>query len=375
MLSFLLLDQTVSELRQLSQLAARRHLALGQLEPAELDYIQRNVRISMIGASTRIENAVLTDAEVDWLDTILAEDARTTAYEQHRDIIEDKLSKDKERSVDEVAGCRAMLHLIYSQPEDFQPLSKTVLRGLHSELLRYHAPASRYRGRYKAALNRVVKRNLATGQQTTVLQPSDPGPITAAAMQQLVQWYNATISTHPWTVAVASEFVLRFLAIHPFQDGNGRLGRGLFLLALLHSPDESLRAVAPQLAIDRHIERQREDYYIVLRRCSGGKFNPDPTGYHYQGFLRFMMKTLTRALDDVDAYRSRYAALRDLPPSALAVLNAFKERPERRLQRKDLIEHTALPRATVTVALRKLTHQRFIARQGRGSSVRYQLVF
>ena len=50
------------------------------MDREELDYIQRSVQISTIGASTRIENAVLTDAEVDWLDTNLALDARTTAY-------------------------------------------------------------------------------------------------------------------------------------------------------------------------------------------------------------------------------------------------------------------------------------------------------
>jgi Fic family protein len=375
MLSFTLSDQTISKLRELSQSASRRQLLLGQLAPAERDYIHRNVRISMIGASTRIENAVLTDAEVDWLDTVLTKDSHLTAYDDQRQIIQDKLSKDKERSIDEVAGSRAILHLIYSQPDDFRPLTETVVRGLHNELMQYYAPAQHYRGRYKVASNRVVRRDNATGEETTVLEPSAPGPITESAMQELMKWYNDTVPTHPWTVAAATEFVFRFLAIHPFQDGNGRMARALFLLALLQSPDEGLCAVAPYLPIDRHIEKQREDYYIVLRRGSLGKFSLDPAVYEYDHFLRFMMKAITDALDDIGFYQKRYAALQNLPPAALKVLGCFRERPETRLQRKDIIQDAKLPRATATLALSNLVNQGFIQRSGRGAGVRYQLVF
>ena len=194
-------------------------------------------------------------------------------------------------------------------------------------------------------------------------------------MSDLVGWYNESLPEHPWTVAVAVEFVFRFLAIHPFQDGNGRIARGLFLLALLQSPDESLRAVAPYLPIDRHTEKQREEYYITLRRCSGGKFRPDPSIYEYDPFLRFMIKVLNRSLGDFEFYRDRFRSLRELPPAAVTVLNCFKERPEKRLQTREIVEDTGFPRSTTTDALRKLAKQGFIQRLGRGAGVRYQLVF
>ncbi len=307
MISFQIVGENTKELRMLAQATARKQQVVASLPSDELDYIHRNVRISMVGASTRIENAVLTDAEVDWLDTALAKDARTTAYIDHRELIQDKLSKDKERSIDEVAGCRAMLQVIYSQAEDLFPLTETGLRALHNELLRYYAPAEHYRGRYKTIPNGVIRRNPATGEETSVLETSPPGPITEAAMTDLIGWYNDILPEHAWTVTVAVEFVFRFLAIHPFQDGNGRIARGLFLLALLQSPDESLQSVAPYLPIDRYIERQREDYYITLRRCSGGKFQPDPSVYDYDPFLRFMIKVLNRALGDFEIYRNRYS--------------------------------------------------------------------
>ncbi len=375
MMSFQIDNSIVIELRELAQATARKHKTLLSMGNEELHYIHRNVQISIVGASTRIENAVLTDAEVDWLDTKLTEDARTTAYLDHREFIKGKLSKDKERSIDEVAGCRAMLQLIYTQAREFFPFSETILRALHNELLQYYAPSAHFRGSYKTVPNSVIRKNAITGKDLLVLETSPPGPITESAMRDLIYWYKDTLPSHPWTVAVATEFVFRFLAIHPFQDGNGRIGRGLFLLALLQSPDESLQAMAPYLPIDRHIEKQREDYYIMLRRCSGGKFKADPTAYKYDHFLRFMIKVISRSLDDFEFYRNRYRSLLDLSPGAAKVLDCFKERPENRLQRRVIIEDTGLPRTTVTDALRVLTKQGFIQRLGRGAGIRYQLLF
>ena len=84
---------------------------------------------------------MLTDAEIDWLDTVLSKDAKTTAYEETREAVLNKLSKDKERSIDEVAGSRAMLTILYSEINELFPLTEMALRGLHNELLQHHAPA------------------------------------------------------------------------------------------------------------------------------------------------------------------------------------------------------------------------------------------
>lgn len=375
MLSFQLVNERIKELRELAQAIAKKQEVVSSMGVDELDFIHRNVRISMVGASTRIENAVLTDAEVDWIDTTLSKDARTTAYADQRQFIQNKLSKDKERSIDEVAGCRAMLQLIYSQAEELFPLTETTLRALHNELLLYYTPAEHYRGRYKTVPNSVVRRNAATKEESSVLETSLPGSITETAMRDLVKWYNDVLLKHPWTIAVATEFVFRFLAIHPFQDGNGRISRGLFLLVLLQSPDESLKSIAPYLSMDRQIEKQREDYYITLRRCSGGKFHADPISYEYDYFLRFMIKVIYRSLDNFNLYRKRYQVINALPPSAVRVLDCFKDRPETRLQIREIIESTGFARSTGTDALRILTERGFIQRLGRGAGIRYQLIF
>ena len=157
-----------------------------------------------------------------------------------------------------------MLQLIYEQASEFVPLTEMTVRGLHHELLQFYESAKHYRGRYKVASNSVVQRDMATGEQFPVLQTSPPGPLTDSAMTDLLRWYNDSLSGYPWTIAIATEFVFRFLAIHPFQDGNGRLGRGLYLLTLLQSPDETLKNVVPFLPIDRHIEKRRE---AIILHC------------------------------------------------------------------------------------------------------------
>ncbi len=171
------------------------------------------------------------------------------------------------------------------------------------------------------------------------------------------------------------ELVYLFLAIHPFQDGNGRLGRGLFLLGLLQSADFSLHSVAYYLAIDRQIEKHKSEYYFVLNRCSNGIFNKDPKKYHMEYFLDFMVKMLNAALDDVNYYHEKYENHKALAPAAKNVLQCFKEHPEMRLTTRQLIELTKLPRRTVINALNRLCEKRFLQRQGQAASTHYQLIF
>src|SRR3990167_6093550 len=374
MLSFEIDKKITEKLWSFNHLVAEKFQILNTLPKEELQEIHRYARISMIGASTRIENAVLTDAEIDWLDTILGEEGRQTAFEKHRDIIEDKLSKDRERSIEEVAGCRAMLHLIYEQAKELFPLTESAIRGLHHELLRYYSKAGPI-GKYKTSPNRVIETNRRTREQRVVLETAYPGTMTEVAMTELVAWYNEALVSEAWSLAVSCEFVFRFLAIHPFQDGNGRLGRGLFLLSLLQSPNSPLAFVSNYLAIDRQIEKHKEEYYLILHNCSDGKFNQDPSRYHINFFLHFMLKILEESLTDIDVYRARYSAFKDLSPSAFKVLECFKDRPEMRLQTKDICEASGIPRRTVLNALSMLVEEHFIRRFGKGPGVRYQLIF
>lgn len=375
MISFKLTPELIQQLAELNNQFARTYATLTGYSDEVKAAIHRYAKISMIGASTRIENAVLTDSEIEWLDTVLTEDGKTTAFIANKSLIENKLSKDKERSIEEVAGCRAMLELIYTQGKSFEPLTEIIIRGLHQELMRFYQKAGPYVGRYKGQSNSVVETNHQTGEKRIVFATAEAGPITDAAMNDLVNWYNYNYQLEPHSIAVACEFVYRFLAIHPFQDGNGRLGRGLFLLTLLQSPSAIISEVAPYLAIDRHVERKRSEYYYVLNRCSDGKYKNDEKKYKIEYFLQFMIKVLQDALSDIEIYKIRFDAYQLLSESARNILANFKEHPEVRLSRQQLAAMTSLPARTVTHSLGILVKEKFIQKYGQGAGVRYQLIF
>jgi Fic family protein len=341
----------------------------------ETEYLNRFALISNIGASSRIENAVLTDHEIDWVDTALHNDGKVTAFENKKSFILDKLSKDKERSVEEVVGCREVLNTIYIQAKELFPLSETIIKGLHHTLLRYYPEAVGYAGDYKRVSNKVIFYNHETGEKRVVLETAPPGIITETAMAELVKWYNTVIREFTWPLLTAVEFVFRFLAIHPFHDGNGRLGRGLFIMALLQSDDVSLSRIAPFIAVDRHIEQFKSLYYSTLHQCSEGKFNPDPEKYNLEPLAWFFVKILTESLEDISYYRERFRNQQRLSESAMTVLMSFKTNPESRLKVADIVNETGLARRTVQYSLQRLSEQKFLQRLGHGAGTRYQLIF
>lgn len=348
---------------------------ISNMSESEKTWIHKSVLISTIGASTRIENAALTDAEIEWVDTTLTQDGKTTAYEAKKSDILNKLSKDRERSIEEVVGCREVLNLAYIQAEDFFPLTENTIRGMHKILLSYYPQAAAYAGSYKTSPNLVVSVNHETGERRTVLEPTPPGPLTETAMRDLISWYNGVIRDYPWTILVATEFVFRFLAIHPFQDGNGRIGRVLFLIALMQGEDPALKEVVRFISIDRQIERNRPIYYSALRNVSEGRYLADPQAYNLESLAWFFLKMIRSALDDVALLRQRYAAITRLSENALKVFACFKSSPEKRLAISDLMQETGLVRRTAQNALVSLVNAGFLQRLGVGPSSRYQIIF
>jgi Fic family protein len=259
------------------------------------------------------------------------------------------------------------------------PLSESSICGLHRELLQFYPPAEYYLGKYKTVPNNVVEKIIENGKeisQRDVLKTADPGPITESSMRELVTWYNQTLSDYPWTIAVASEFVFRFLAIHPFQDGNGRIGRALFSLSILQSTDKTLKTIIPYLAIDRHIEKRKGEYYQVLQKCSGGKFLQNPEEYKISYFLDFMLRIVKESLkNDIDFYVEKYRAYINLSESQRKVLNCFKEYPEKMLALKDILQFVHVPRRTAIYAINSLMQKLFLQKFGRGPSAKYRLTF
>ena len=374
MLSYSINVDQIKKLKKIHQTYTLQWEKLDSFSAEKKSFIKRHSIISNIGASTRIENAILTNAEIDWVDTELSKEANIT-FDEKQDFIKNKLSKDKERSIEEVAAYRDALEIVYNSYKDFTVLRESDIKGLHRELMKYYSNSDYYRGDYKKQINSVVEIKSITGKKRKVMVTADPGIITQTSMADLVRWYNKTINREPWVLPVSVEFIFRFLAIHPFQDGNGRLSRLLFQLILMNSEDKYFSNLIPYLALDREIEKTRSEYYLVLRKCSGGLFNIDPTRYNYNFFLDYMLKVITASVDNILFYSQKFEDYNLLSETDIKIYNCFKEKPEKNLQTKDIVGELTIPRRTAIYSLNKLVERGFLQIIGKGAGVRYKLVF
>lgn len=156
----------ITELKNFDNAVIDSYAFIQTLSPEATFYIKKLARASMIGASTRIENAQLTDIEVNWIDTILETDGKPIAFEANRHLIENKLSKDRERSYEEVVGCREMINAIVEEFSNCKPFKEKDLRSLHFLLLKPYSKAGPHVGQYKTQPNYVVEFSNVTQQDT-----------------------------------------------------------------------------------------------------------------------------------------------------------------------------------------------------------------
>lgn len=180
--------------------------ALGNLAPEQLNSLKRVATIESIGSSTRIEGSKLSDKEVEVLLGNLEIKNFTTRDQQ------------------EVAGYADVMNIIFDSYKHI-PLTENYIQQLHDELLQYSEKDTWHRGKYKTSTNHVEAFDADGNSVGVVFETATPFE-TPIRMQELVDWANGVMankSLHP--ILMISLFVVEFLAIHPFQDENGRLSR------------------------------------------------------------------------------------------------------------------------------------------------------
>lgn len=135
-------------------------------------------------------NAVLTGAEIEWIDTVLSRDDHPSAFDFQRAVLLAKHSKNRERSIEEVMGCSELLSTLFFQAQEWVPLTEGTLCGLHHRLLGYHPPSAFHAGGYKVTSNPVVSINHRTQERQVVLDPTPPGPQTDSIDRQ-IEWHRS----------------------------------------------------------------------------------------------------------------------------------------------------------------------------------------
>jgi Fic family protein len=247
-------------------------------------------------------------------------------------------------------------------------ITENHIRQLHQTVLRHSSKDERHRGSYKSLSNNVVAFNVDGAQIGVVFETATPFD-TPREMEALVAWTRKAIEEeahHP--LLIVAVFIVTFLAIHPFQDGNGRLSRVLTTLMLLRAG----YAYVPYASLERVIEDNNDLYYKALRRTQTTLKGDAPDWEPWIGFfLRSLKKQKDRLAARLDHERASQASDDSLPDLAREVLKAL--RAQERLTIGEIAEITGANRNTIKVRLRELVAAGRVRQHGKARATWYSL--
>lgn len=321
--------------------------ALKTLSPERLQQLRKVATIESVGSSTRIEGAKLSDAQVETLLSNIGSASFNTRDEQ------------------EVAGYAEAMDLVFQAYEDLH-LTENHIRQLHQTLLRHSTRDDRHRGSYKTLPNHVVAKD-ADGHEIGVVFATTTPFDTPREMEELVQWASKTLNEsamHP--LLVIAVFKVVFLAVHPFQDGNGRLSRILTTLLLLRAGYEYV----PYASLESIVEENKDLYYKALRRTQTTLNSDDPDWEPWLGFfLRCLKKQKANLAIKVE--QEKTASDSSLPLLSVQILKLLGERE--RLTIAQIVEITGANQNTLKVRLRELVNEGRIQRHGKARATWYSI--
>ncbi len=193
----------------------------------------------------------------------------------------------KTRSEKEIAGYRDVLSTIH-ESYDYIPPKPSMILQLHRDL--YKFTGKTIGGNYKNSDN-VIAETHSDGSEIIRFQPVSAWE-TPQAMQLLCGEYDAAISNSELDpLLLIPMFILDFLCIHPFNDGNGRMSRLLTLLLLYRAG----YIVGKYISIEKIISDSKDTYYEVLQESS---YEWHDEKNDYQPFVRYMLGVIVAAYRD-----------------------------------------------------------------------------
>jgi Fic family protein len=322
--------------------------AIKNMSSERLRQLRRVATIESIGSSTRIEGAKLTDSQVQTLLSNLSFTSFKTRDEQ------------------EVAGYAEAMDTVFQAFEDM-PITENHIRQLHQVLLRHSEKDERHRGEYKKLPNHVVAIDEHGKEIGVVFETTAPFD-TPQKMEALVRWVNKATdenSLHP--LLITAVFVVVFLAIHPFQDGNGRLSRILTTLMLLRAGYEYV----PFASLESVVEDTKDLYYRALRRTQASLGTDNPDWDPWVGFfLRCLKKQKTNLETKVEKEKAAGGDT-NLPTLSLEVIGLLKE--HERLTIAEIVALTGANQNTLKVRLRELVASGRVSRFGKARATWYTI--
>lgn len=169
---------------------------------------------------------------------------------------------------------------------------------------------------------------------------------------------------HP--LLIIAVFIVVFLEIHPFQDGNGRLSRVLTNLLLLQSG----YAYVQYSSLESVIENSKEAYYLALRQTQSTIRSDAP---NWQPWLMFFMRALHQQMRRLAFKLEREKiVMTNLPTLAIKILDYARN--QGRVSMRDMVRTTGASNNTLKTHFRNLVHQKILSRHGAGRSTWYDLI-
>ena len=320
--------------------------ALGTLAPDRLSALRRVATIESIGSSTRIEGSKLSDRDVDKLLSNLAIQFFETRDEQ------------------EVAGYAELMDLVFNSWQDI-PFNESHIKQLHQILLRHSEKDTRHWGQYKTNSNSVAAFD-ENGVQIAIVFDTATSFDTPRLMTELVGWVNQEREqAQLHQLLIIAIFVVVFLEIHPFQDGNGRLSRMLTTLLLIQTG----YAYVPYSSLESVIESNKEAYYLALRQTQGTIRTDTP---NWQPWLVFFLHSLAEQVRRLEKKVEREKiVLATLPDLSMQIVEFAREHG--RVTIGDAIKFTGVSRNTLKQHFRNLVERGHLSQQGSGRGVWYDL--
>lgn len=212
-----------------------------------------------------------------------------TSDDRLKQIVLDK-TMPKTRSEKEIAGYRDVLNTIHANYE-YIPIIPSMLLQLHRDLYKFSGEG--YGGKFKSSDNIIaeVGRN---GKKSIRFKPV-PAWQTAESINDLCSAFNEIIeSENVDPLLLIPMFILDFLCIHPFDDGNGRMSRLLMLLLLYRSG----YIVGKYISLEKIIENSKESYYEVLKESSFGWHENEN---NYEPFVRYTLGIIVSAYREFES--------------------------------------------------------------------------
>lgn len=309
-----------------------------------LDRLTRSVIITSTGASNRIEGNRLSNVEVEHL------------YKSMH------IKKFKTRDEQEIAGYVECLERIFEHYEVMK-VSESMILNLHQDMLVYSERDQGHKGHYKAGSNRVEAKD-SQGQVVGVIFDPTPPYLVPKEMHELIDWYHWAITQkqkHP--LILIANFIFEYLAIHPFQDGNGRTSRLLTNLMLLHHGYLFTRLVSHEQIVEHH----KIDYYIALNKAqSTWKSASEDMVPWLLFFLRVVQEQSRKALALFEKDHTEH-----LLSEKQRMLWHWAQEKGSAFSRKDAIEALGFPARTIESVIQKLVDLKKLKRLGQGRATRY----